>query len=79
MAGRWRSVVLAGLLVLALGGAAAVVSRMRGGSDIEAEDLGPTRSVTTTAPTEVIERPTVADGSTGAPGGQARAAHHRTG
>ncbi len=69
MAGRWRSVVVAGLLILALGGVAALVSRMRGGSAIEAEDAGPTSAVTTTAPTEATELPLVADGSTSAQAG----------
>lgn len=72
MAGRWRSVVLAGLLLLALGGVTALVSRMRGGSDIEAEEAGPTSSVTTiesTESTEPAELPAAADGSTSAPAG----------
>ncbi len=69
MAGRWRSVVLAGLLILALGGVTALVSRMRGGSDIEAEDAGPTSSVTIVESTEATELPVVAGGSTSAPAG----------
>lgn len=69
MAGRWRSVVLAGLVIVVLGGLAAVASRLGGGSDVEAEAVGPTSSISTAESTDATEPIVMADGATSAPSG----------
>lgn len=69
MAGRWRSVVLAGLVIVVLGGLAAAASRLGSGSDVETEAAGPTSSVTTPESTDATVPAVAADGVTSAPVG----------
>lgn len=60
--------MLAGVLIVALGGAAGLASRLGGGSDLQAEDAGPTASLATTEPAaDPADRAELAVGDDGSP------------